>query len=89
IETAKIHDFVENDIEHVLNSQVRTMSADIELSKKFGSVDLKEEIRKVNDEADAKISKAETPEQRQAIEKSRVNTIRDISDIRDRLRGAF
>lgn len=89
IETAKIHDFVENDIEHVLNSQVRTMSADIELSKKFGSVDLKEEIRKVNDEADAKISKAETPEQRQAIEQSRVNTIRDIEGIRDRLRGAF
>jgi len=89
IETAKIHDFVENDIEHVLNSQVRTMSADIELSKKFGSVDLKEEIRKVNDEADAKISKAETPEQRQAIEQSRVNTIRDIEGIRDRLRGAY
>jgi len=89
IETAKIHEFVENDIEQVLNSQVRTMSADIELSKKFGSVDLKEEIRKINDEADAKISKAETPEQRQAIEKSRTGAIRDIEGIRDRIRGQY
>lgn len=89
IETAKIHDFVENDIEHVLHAQMRTMSADIELSKKFGSVDLAEQIRKVNDEANAKIEKATTPKERQALEKVRKAAIRDIEGIRDRLRGTY
>ena len=89
IETAKIHDFVENDIENVMTAQMRTMSADIELSKKFGSVDLKEQIRKINDEADAKIARAETPEERQRLEKSRVAAIRDVEGIRDRLRGTY
>lgn len=89
IETAKIHDFVENDIEHVLHSQIRTMSADVELAKKFGSVDLKEQIRKVNDEANARIEKAATEKERRALDKSRRDTIRDIEGIRDRLRGTY
>lgn len=89
IETAKIHDFVENDIEHVLHAQMRTMSADIELAKKFGSVDLKEQIRKVNDEANARIDKAATVKERQSLEKARKDAIRDIEGIRDRLRGTY
>lgn len=89
IETAKIHEFVENDIEHVLHAQMRTMSADIELAKKFGSVDLKELLRKVNDEADARIDKASTEKERKAIEKARTDTIRDLEGIRDRLRGTY
>ena len=102
IETAKIHDFVENDIEHVLHAQMRTMSADIELSKKFGSVDLAEQIRKVNDEANAKIDAAMAKDrkwyqlrgttaekERQRLEKARRDTIRDIEGIRDRLRGTY
>lgn len=89
IETAKIHDFVENDIETVMRAQMRTMSADIELAKKFGSVDLKEEIRKVNDEANDKIAKATSAKERQALEKARKDAIRDIEGIRDRLRGTY
>lgn len=89
IETAKIHDFVENDIEMVMRSQIRTMSADVELAKKFGSVDLKEEIRKVNDEANAKIATSKGAKERQSIEKARKDAIRDIEGIRDRLRGTY
>lgn len=89
VETAKIHEFVENDIEHVLHSQMRTMSADIELAKKFGSVDLAEQIRKVNDEANARIDSATSEKARQGIEKARKDTIRDIEGIRDRLRGTY
>lgn len=89
IETAKIHEFVENDIETVMRAQIRTMSADVELAKKFGSVDLKEEVRKVNDEANEKISRATTAKERQALEKARKDAIRDIEGIRDRLRGTY
>jgi hypothetical protein len=89
IETAKIHEFVRNDIEEVMRAQIRTMSADIELSKKFGSVDLKEQIAKINDEADARIAKATTKAERQRLEKARTDAIRDIEGIRDRLRGTY
>lgn len=89
IETAKIHDFVENDIEVVMRSQFRTMSADVELTKKFGSVDLKEEIRKINDEADARIANAKNDAERKRLEARRNADIRDVEGIRDRLRGTY
>lgn len=89
IESAKIQDFLELDIEDVLHAQVRTMSADVELAKKFGSVDLKEEIRKINDEANAKIANATTAEERTRLDKQRKNAVRDVEGIRDRLRGQY
>ena len=89
IPSERIFDFMELDIEHVVRSQVRTMSADVELAKKFGSVDLSEQLRKINDEADAKIAKAETPKQRQKLEAARKAAIRDVEGIRDRLRGQY
>lgn len=89
IETAKIHKFTENDIEQVMRSQIRTMSADVEIAKKFGDVDLKEEIRKVNDEANARIANATNAAERKALEKARKDTVRDIEGIRDRLRGTY
>lgn len=89
IESAKIHDFLENDIERVLRAQLRTMAPDIEIAKKFGSVDMAEEIRKVNDEADAKIAQAKTEKERRSLEKARRDAIRDIEGIRDRIRGTY
>lgn len=89
IESEKIHDFLENDIEAVMRMQLRTMAPDIELSKKFGSVDLEEELRKVNDEANAKIAAATTEAQRKKIDKDRKAAVRDIEGIRDRLRGTY
>ena len=89
IESGKIQDFLNTDIEEVLRSQVRTMSADVELARKFGSVDMAEQIRKINDEADAKIAAAESDQARKSIETRRNADIRDISAIRDRLRGQY
>lgn len=103
IESKKIQDFMELDIEHVLHAQTRTMSADVEIAKKFGSVDMAEEIRKVNDEANKKIAaidgmidkkgEAATPaakeKARAKLEAQRKASIRDIEAIRDRLRGQY
>lgn len=89
IESSQIQDFLELDIEQILRAQVRTMSADVEISRKFGSVDLAEQIRKINDEADAKIAQATTPKDRQRLEKARKAAVRDVEGIRDRLRGQY
>lgn len=89
IESKKIQDFLELDIEDVLHAQTRTMSADVELARKFGSVDLKEEIKKINDEANAKIDKATDPKERTRLDAQRKAAIRDVEGIRDRLRGQY
>lgn len=89
IQSEKIADFMELDIESVMRAQQRTMAPDVELSRKFGSVDMAEEIRKINDEANAKIAAATTEKQRKAIQRQRETDIRDIQGIRDRLRGTY
>ncbi len=103
IESKKIQEFLNTDIEEVLHAQVRTMSADIELTNKFGSPDMAEQIRKINDEANRKIAavdgmldkegKAATPEvkakERARLEKARKSAVRDIEGMRDRIRGQY
>ncbi|WP_245414824.1 hypothetical protein [Brucella oryzae] len=103
IESKKIQEFLNTDIEEVLHAQVRTMSADVELAKKFGSVDMAEQIRKINDEANRKIAavdgmkdkdgKPATPEakakERARLDRSRKSAVRDIEAMRDRLRGQY
>lgn len=103
IESKKIQEFLNTDIEEVLHAQVRTMSADVELAKKFGSVDMAEQIRKINDEANRKIAavdgmkdkdgKPATPEakakERARLDRARKSAVRDIEAMRDRLRGQY
>lgn len=89
IESSKIQDFMDLDIEEVLAAQIRTVAPDVELARKFGSVDLKEQIRKINDEADFKISQATDEKRRILLEKQRKHAIRDVEGIRDRLRGQY
>ena len=103
IESKKIQEFLNTDIEEVLHAQTRTMSADVELAKKFGSVDMSEQIAKINDEANRKIAavdrmtdkdgKAATPEakakERARLDRSRKGAVRDIEAMRDRLRGQY
>lgn len=103
IESRKIQDFLNTDIEEVLHTQVRTMSADVEIAKKFGSPDMAEQIRQINDEANRKISAVDgmkdkegrpasdeaKAKERTRLEKVRKGSIRDIEGMRDRIRGQY
>lgn len=89
IDDARIEDFLERDIEMVMRAYTRSMSADVELASKFGSVDLAEPIRKINDEANARIARVSTPAERIRIDNSRKAAVRDIEAIRDRMRGTY
>lgn len=89
IESEKIRDFLNLDIEEVLRSQIRTMSADIEIARKFGSVDMAEQIRQINDEADRKIAVAQSDKERTRLESARRASVRDIEAMRDRIRGQY
>lgn len=89
IPTALIREFVERDPEVLARMATRTMATDTAMFRKFGSLDLKDQIAKVNDEANAAIRAAKTEKERTKIDDARKADIRDIQGIRDRLRGAY
>jgi len=84
-----IEDFLESDIDTVLRQYTRTMSADIELSRQFGSPDMKDTIQGVSDAYRKLLDQADTEAKRQKIEKWRDSDVRDIEAMRDRLRGNY
>lgn len=89
IPTALIRDFVERDPEMLARLYTRTMATDVGLVRKFGSTDLAEQLRKINDEADAASASAKTEAERRAVDADRKRALRDVAAIRDRLRGAY
>jgi hypothetical protein len=84
-----IEPWLENDVEELLRAYTRTMSADVEIHKRFGSVDMVDQLKEIQDEYARLSAAAETPEQRRAIHKQRDADLRDLEAIRDRLRGQY
>lgn len=85
----KIEDFLFSDIETVSRFYLRTMAPDVELASRFGDVDMKSEISKITDEANAEINAATTEKERIKLKKQMDEDIRDIEAMRDRLRGTY
>jgi hypothetical protein len=84
-----LNDFVELDAEMVMRYLVRGMSADIELTKMFGSVDMFNVLREIQRNFEARISVATTKAEKAAIKKQMDSDLRDLRAMRDRLRGTF
>lgn len=89
IEDKKIEDFLESNVEVIARSYTRTMSADIELTRKFGDVSMEDAIKNVNDDFNRLANKAPDGKPQALIEKQRKEAVRDIEAVRDRLRGTF
>lgn len=56
IPSAKIEKFLENDVERVLRTYLRTLPADIEIKKKFGDVNGQEIFQKATEELNNKLA---------------------------------
>lgn len=82
-----VEDYLEHDVEAVARRYTRIMGADIELTRKFGSVDMAEQIAKIREDY-ANVRTGVTSEKEllklQAREKS---DIADLEAMRDMLRG--
>lgn len=66
----KVEDFLENDVKHVMENYVRKMTSDIELTRKFGSADMKDVLTRVQRDYDGlreSVIKASTPDEVRAI----------------------
>lgn len=89
IPDAAIERWLENDIETIMRAYTRTMAPDVEIAKRFGSVDMKMQMKEIQEDYARRSAAAKTPAERKKINKQRVADIRDLGAIRDRIRGTY
>jgi hypothetical protein len=82
-----VEDYLEHDVEHVGRRYTRVMGADVELSRKFGSVDLADQITKIRD--DYRNLRAGITDEKQllALQRREASDVADLEAVRDMLRG--
>ena len=88
----EFEDFLMNDARDVLSSYVRVASADIEIAKAFGSVDMQKVFDDILDEAKEMISKLDSIKDVNKIAKisqEAEDNIKVLSAMRDVLRGIY
>lgn len=85
-----VEEFLENDIETLGARYLQNVAGDIELVRKFNDVNMTDQLKDINTwYAKKKNDKSLTPKQQDKLEKQRENDVRDISGMRDRIRGVY
>lgn len=85
----RIKDFLESDVNYVMENYIRQVAPEIELTKRFGRVDMDGQIKAITEDYNRLISEAATPKKRAKLEKRRDADLRDIRAMRDRLLGTY
>jgi len=84
-----IKDFLESDIEIIARHYNRTMAPEIELVRKFGSKDMKEQMKQITNEYQALIGKAKSPKESKALNDALDADLRDLTAMRDIMLGTY
>lgn len=85
----EIQDFLESDIEVVGRIYNRGVASDIEMIRRFGSVDMERQFKEMAEEFNILIGKAATDKQRNKLQAEKDEAIRDMAGVRDRIRGIY
>lgn len=83
-----VEDFLVNDINSVVESYVRSLSTDIELMRKFGTIDPEPVLKQIQDDY-ARLSEGATKEQALRLKKQFDNDVRDVKAMWERIRGTY
>ena len=81
-----LEEFLENDIEVLLRHHVKTMGMDIELTRKYGDIEMSSVIKQLETEAAKRI---EEGGEVASVNKQLADDLRDVRGLRDRLRGTY
>lgn len=85
----EVEDFLENDMEAILRSYSRKMSADVELTKRFGRADMQDQLAEVTREYQELREKATTPDERLKLDRAEEKDVKHLTAFRDMLRGTY
>ena len=90
IEDEIVEEFLENDIEMLGGRYLQNVAGDIELVRKFGDVNMTNEMKRIEDWYANKLNdKTLTEKQLIKLNKQRISDSRDIAGMRDRIRGVY
>lgn len=81
--------YLNNDIDHVAHSYLRSMAPEVEMHERFGSRDMREQLADVRDDYARMIEREITNEGKAAIYGKMEADLRDLTAVRDRLYGIF
>ena len=93
-----VEEFLEDDLEVVARRYARTMSAEIELTRKFGRADMKDQLAEIRNEyidlrksvsGDKKLSKAKKEKELNRLDTYERDDIRNLEAFRDMVRGTY
>lgn len=81
--------WLESNAEMVLSQYFRQMVPDLELTRKFGDVDMTEARQRISDEALRQMETAKTAKQKRKVEIEMRERLSDLEGMRDRLRNRY
>jgi hypothetical protein len=84
-----VEQFLENDIEVLGARYLKNVAPDLELTKKFGDVEMRAEIKRIEQDYIDQIKKTTDPKAARKLNKAKERDIRDIAAMRDRIRGVY
>jgi hypothetical protein len=84
-----LQDFLEDNLFAVGKYYTTRVAPDVELMKKFGSISLAPQIRKIRAEWESKINAAKSIKEKEALRAGMESEIDDLKVVRDRLRGTY
>lgn len=84
-----IEDFLESDVEQVMQTYLRTMIPDVLLTERFGDVDMTMAFKALREERERLAAAAPDEKARNRIEKDYTTAVRDLAAIRDRIRNVY
>lgn len=84
-----VEEFLENDVEILGARYLRHIAADLELQKNFSDIEMKAELKEIDDWYSEKMESAKTEKERLKWEKKKNRDVKDIAAMRDRIRGVY
>lgn len=84
-----MEDFLENDIELLMTRYVKNTVPDIELTKAYGDVEMTSTLKDIEQGWISKMNKETDPKTRRKMNKEKAADLRDMTAMRDRIRGVY
>lgn len=86
-----VEDFLENDIERVMQRYMRVATTDIEIAREFGDVTMKDVLEDIRRDYMAKIKALDPSDTKQsaALNKEMMRVLKDVEGVRNVMRGTY